>query len=198
MLKAGITGGIGSGKTIVSRIFQSLNVPVYDSDTSAKILMDTDPVIREKLTQLFGEELYRHQKLDRPMLSRIIFNDPEKLEQVNRIVHPRVREHFNNWCNRQAHAKYILQEAAIIFESGAYRFLDKIVTITAPLELRIDRVMARNNLSREEVLKIVDRQIGEEERIKRSDYVISNDDKALVIPQVLAIHDELLNCADAI
>ncbi len=193
MLKVGITGGIGSGKSIVSRVFKSLNIPVYDSDSSAKLLMECDPEIRRKLTGLFGDDLYKEFDLDRTKLAAIIFNDPEKLEQVNRIVHPHVKENFRDWCDLQTGTPYILQEAAIIFESGADKYLDKIITVAAPLELRIARVIERNQTEREKIMKIVDRQMNEEERMERSDYVIVNDEKTLIIPQVLAIHNELVN-----
>lgn len=193
MLKIGITGGIGSGKSIVSRIFKSLNIPVYDSDSSAKLLMECDPVIRHQLTGLFGEDLYRDFDLDRVKLAAIIFSDPEKLKQVNQIVHPHVKDNFQDWCDRQKGVPYILQEAAIIFESGAYKYLDKIISVSAPLELRIKRVMERNRTGKEEIMKIINRQMDEEERIERSDYVIVNDESTLIIPQVLAIHNELIN-----
>ena len=192
MLKAGITGGIGSGKTVVSRVFQSLNIPVYNSDASAKLLMECHPLIKRQLTELYGEDIYLEGELNRAKLAAIIFNDPEELEQVNRIVHPHVKENFIDWCGRQKEVPYILQEAAIIFESGADKYLDKIIMVTAPLELRIERVMKRNNLPREEIIKIVNRQMSEEEKIKRSDYVVVNDESTLIIPQVLKIHDALI------
>jgi dephospho-CoA kinase len=192
MLKVGITGGIGSGKSIVSRVFKSMNIPVYDSDSSAKLLMECDPEIRRKLTGLFGDDLYKEFSLDTAKLAAIIFNDPEKLEQVNHIVHPHVIENFRDWCDLQTGTPYILQEAAIIFESGADKYLDKIITVTAPLELRIERVMKRNRTGREEIMKIVNRQMNEKERTKRSDYIIVNDETTLIIPQVLAIHKELV------
>lgn len=192
MLKVGLTGGIGSGKTIVSKIFHHLDIPVYYADNFAKTLSDTDPEIIEKLSDIFGKDIYTPTGLDRKKLASIIFRDPDALSKVNHIIHPKVREHFFKWCEQYSDKEYIIQEAAILFESGAYKFFDMYITVTAPETLRINRVLSREETTAERIKKIISNQISEDEKIKRSHFVIVNDEKKLVIPQVLLIHEKLL------
>lgn len=192
MLIVGITGGIGSGKTIVSKIFSVLEIPVYYADTEAKKILYL-PELREKLLKIFSKDILDQRgEPDRKKISAIVFNDKEKLEQLNALIHPAVVTAFENWKQKQ-NAPYILKEAAILFESGTYKGCDKIVTVVSPRDLKIKRIIARDNFTEEEVLKRMNNQMNDEEKIKRSDFVIYNDEKQLLIPQVLKIHEELIN-----
>ncbi len=192
MINVGITGGIGSGKSTVCKIFETLGVPVYYSDYEARVLSDTHPDIVAGVKKLFGDDIYVSGKMDRKSVGEIVFKDKEKLEALNKIIHPVVASHFESWKNRHNHYPYILKEAAILFESGAYKQVDKIITVSAPKELRISRVVKRDGISREEVLTRISNQMEDEEKIKKSDYVIKCNDIDLVIPQVVRIHQELL------
>lgn len=196
MLRIGITGGIGSGKSVVSRLFAALGVPVYDSDTRAKWVMANDLVLRERLQAAFGAETYDAAgQLNRPYLARVAFGDPARLAQLNGLVHPRVGEDFAAWTAAQAagHA-YVLKEAALLFESGAYKGLDKIITVFASPEVRMARVLARDaHRTAADVARIIGQQLPEDERLTRADYVVYNDDSQLVIPQVLALHQQWMN-----
>ena len=180
----GLTGGIGSGKTTVAEIFQFLGVPVYEADHFAKSIIDTDIRVQSRLQALLGIEIVKEGKIDRPLMASIIFNDPKLLEATNSIIHPAVAKHFKAWLAKQ-NVTYIIREAAILFESGSYRDCDKIITVTAPQELRIERVMSRSKISREEVLARMDKQWGEEEKVKRSHFVVQNDNSRSLIKQVL-------------
>jgi len=197
MRKIGITGGIGSGKSVVSRLFAILGVPVYDSDTRAKWVMANDLVLREQLQAAFGAETYDAAgQLDRPYLARVAFGDPARLAQLNGLVHPRVGEDFATWTAAQAAAShaYVLKEAALLFESGAYKGLDKVITVFAPPEVRTARVLARDaHRTAADVARIIGQQLPEDERLTRADYVVYNDDSQLVIPQVLALHQQWVN-----
>jgi len=192
MLKVGITGGIGSGKSMVCEIFKMIGVPVYHADLEARSLMASNAQIIDQLIHIFGKKIYRQNKLDRERLAALIFNDEEKIQKVNSIVHPIVFEHFFSWVELHKEHKYVIKEAAILFESGADKHLDKIITITAPEALKIKRVMERDNVIESEVRNRMKNQLDEEEKIKRSDYVIINDDKQLLIPQILDIHDTFM------
>ncbi len=190
MKKIGITGGIGSGKTFVANIFKTLGIPVYDADTAAKQLMNHEP-LRSKLKQLFGNSIYNeHDELNRPVLASLIFNDEKKLDAVNALVHPAVAGHFSEWCNNQK-ADYILKEAAIMFESGANKELDAVICVSAPETVRIERAMKRDNTSAEKIKAIIAKQLNEEDRNKRCNYLIKNDGTEPLLPQVLKIHDLL-------
>lgn len=190
MKKIGITGGIGSGKTFVANIFKNLGIPVYDADTAAKQLMNHEP-LRSQLKQLFGNSIYNEQgELNRPVLASLIFNDEKKLDAVNALVHPAVAEHFNEWCNNQK-ADYILKEAAIMFESGANKELDAVICVSASETVRIERAMKRDNTSAEKIKAIIAKQLNEEDRNKRCNYLIKNDGTEPLLPQVLKIHDLL-------
>ena len=189
MLVVGITGGIGSGKSLVCRLFSLLGVPVYLSDEQARYLTDNDPQIRQQLISLFGPLSYMSNGLlDRKRLSEIVFQDSEALKRLNEIVHPVVREHFRLWVKQNNRASYVIQEAAILCESGLYRDMDQVITVTAPLDLRIERVMARDGVLREAVLARIENQMPQEQKEKRSQFVIVNDGVELLIPQVLKVH----------
>ena len=197
MKRIGITGGIGSGKSVVARVFAALGVPVYDSDTRAKWVMAHDPVLRQQLLAAFGTATYDAAgQLDRPYLAGQVFGNAERLAQLNGLVHPRVGEDFATWVATQAAAghRYVLKEAALLFESGAYKTLDGIITVFAPPEMRVARVLSRDpHRSAADVQNIISQQLSEAERLARANYVIYNDDSQLVLPQVLALHDEMVS-----
>ena len=190
-LKIGLTGGIGSGKTTVCMIFKTLGVPVYDADTQAKQLMNTDPELKTLLQEYFGNDIYRNGMLDRRRLADIIFNDRTALEKVNSWVHPAVARDFEQWCTRQT-SPYVLEEAAIIFESNIAHRFEKTILVTAPDTVRIERVCARDHVSPEMVRERMAHQWSEEKKITMADYVIYNDDMQLLTPQVMKIHRHLL------
>lgn len=169
----GLTGGIGSGKTTIANEFQALGVPVYIADDEARKLMLSAEVINAIKT-VFGNVVFDDDKLNREKLAQIVFNDPEKLEQLNTIVHPAVKKHFSEWVLNHKDAPFIIYEAAILFESGSYKNCDLIITVTAPIEIRIQRVMERDKTSREQVLKRINMQWNDEKRILNSDFVIKN------------------------
>ena len=187
----GLTGGIGSGKSTVAKVFKELGIPVYDSDTEAKKLINTSNNVISKMKQNFGDNIYlKNNILNKKKLSQLIFNDKKLLNIVNTIVHPAVKEDFNTWAKKQT-SNYIIKEAAILFESGAYKDTDLIITVTAPEELRIQRVCKRDNKPAEKIKEIINNQISESEKINRSDYVIYNDEEQLILPQILKIDDNL-------
>ncbi len=190
MIKVGITGGIGSGKTTVCRLFELLGVPVYYSDLEARNITNHNPKVVQEITKVFGSQSYQNGIMNRPYISSIVFNDKEKLALLNSIVHPAVADHFQQWISLQQDKDYILKEAAILFESGAYESVDKVITVTAPQELRVKRVMKRDGFSADDILQRMKNQWDEEEKIKRSDEVIVADDVHLVIPQVITIHQK--------
>lgn len=191
MLRIGITGGIGSGKSIVAQVFATLGAPVYDSDSRAKWLMAHDARLREQLQAAFGAEAYDAAgQLNRPYLARVAFHDMAQLARLNALVHPRVGEDFAAWAADQlaAGCPYVLKEAALLYESGAYRGLDGIITVFAPAAARTARVLRRDaQRSAAEVAAIMAKQLSDEEKLARADYVVYNDDSQLVLPQVLAL-----------
>jgi dephospho-CoA kinase len=189
--KLGITGGIGSGKTSVCRVFDVLGVPVFSADREASEIMEKDGEIINKLNSIAGKNLYVNGSLDRMDLANIIFNDNSLLQQVNLLVHPVVFNHFMNWVLEQS-APYVIMEAAILFESGASDFVDKVATVVAPVEQRMERVIQRNKLSREQVLERMKNQMDDETRIKLSDYIIYNSENDMIIPAIMKINDDIL------
>jgi dephospho-CoA kinase len=196
MFRVGITGGIGSGKTTVAEIFKVLGIPVYYADDAAKRLMNEDPALRSSLIALLGADIYRDGRLDRAVMAAKIFADKSLLEKVNAIVHPVTIADGASWMEKQ-HAPYAIKEAALIFESGVQRDLDFIIGVYAPETLRIHRVMQRNGWSREEVKKRIASQLSETIKMKLCDAVVTNDEQRLLIPQVLALHQQLLKLADS-
>ena len=187
----GLTGGIGSGKSTVASYFRKLGIPVYDSDHEAKLLMNEDEEIRQEILALFGERAYERKVLNRGYISSKVFADPELLEQLNEIVHPRVRRHFKEWVAIQD-APYVLQEAAILFENGAHKELDAMILVWAPKESRIQRVMKRDEVGREAVLSRMQNQWSDTETTALADYIIENIDRSETALQVARIHSELL------
>jgi dephospho-CoA kinase len=196
MLKIGLTGGIGSGKTTVAKVFELLNVPVYYADEASKRLYHTDAALKAAIVKHFGAEIYVNDLLDRGRLAQLVFDAPEKLELLNSLVHPPTLRDAEQWMARQA-APYIIKEAALLFETGSAGQLDYIIGITAPLPLRIKRVMDRDNVSREQVQNRMDRQMDENIKMRLCDFIIHNDEQQMVIPQVLQLHGEFLQIAAA-
>ncbi|MEY4553512.1 MAG: hypothetical protein RL099_1840 [Bacteroidota bacterium] len=193
MLKIGITGGIGAGKSTVAGIFKVLGVPVFDADATAKNILNTDPILREQIAAAFGSETYKNGLLDRKYLATLVFNNPNQLAKLNALVHPATIEAADKWASRFTDKLYIIKEAALLFEAGTNEGLDYIIGVTAPVELRIKRVMARDQVSREEVLSRMQHQLDDTEKMKRCDFVIDNSDASLVIPQVLALHARFIS-----
>lgn len=191
MIKVGLTGGIGSGKTTVCHVFKLLGIPVYHADIHARKLSDTDNEIRKSLTNLFGADIYNESGLNRKRLSELIFQNRNLLQKVNEIIHPKVLDHFNQWISEYQQMKYIIHEAAIIFESGMKNIFDKIITVTAPKDMRIKRIIERGGLSEDDVKKIIKNQWPEKKKRNISDYIIINNQKRLILPQILKIHHEL-------
>jgi dephospho-CoA kinase len=191
MFKVGITGGIGSGKSTVCRVFMIMGIPVFEADSVAKELMNSDIVIREQLIHLFGSSVYLpDQTIDRKFLSGMVFNNPSLLEQLNLIVHPAVRKSFEDWCLNQQ-SPYVIHEAAILFESGFYKLMDKSITVVTDETERIERVMKRNKTTEEQVRERIRNQWTDEQRIKLTDFVIGNNDNELIIPQIVEIDKKI-------
>jgi len=191
MLKIGLTGGIGSGKSTVARIFVVLSIPVYYADEAARRLMNEHQELKNQIRELFGEAAYIDGQLNRAYIGGTVFSDAGKLARLNAIVHPKTREDAAAWMRKQ-HASYAIKEAALIFEAGLETGLDQVIGVTAPVELRIARVMKRDGVPREKVLERMNRQMDEKEKMKRCDFIIENDERTPLLPQVLKIHDTLM------
>ena len=193
MLTIGLTGGLGSGKSTVAQIFEVLGIPVYYADIAAKRMMNEDPGIKAAVINAFGD-VYTDKKLDRSRLASIVFADAKKLEQLNSIVHPATLKDAAEWMTRQK-APYAVKEAALIFESGANRALHQVIGVQAPLELRLQRVIKRDNISHEEAMSRINKQMDEDEKLALCDHIIINDEQQLLIPQVLKLHEKFLAAA---
>jgi dephospho-CoA kinase len=192
----GITGGIGAGKSICSKIFQTLQVPVYYADPRAKKLMHEEP-LKSSIEKLFGSDSFKDGNLDNIHIGKIAFANPDRLKKLNSIVHPAVKQDFEQWAKNQTSC-YVMKEAALLFETGSYKELDKIIVVTAPVELRINRVLKRDqHRNKQDILNIIDKQWPEEEKVRLSDYVIYNDEQSSVIRQVMEIHKSVLNLASS-
>ena len=190
-IKVGLTGGIGSGKTTVARIFEVLGIPVYYADDAAKRIMNEDEDLKKQIIRNFGPDSYKDGVLNRPYVANIVFQDKTKLAILNSLVHPATIRNSLQWMKQQ-NAPYAIREAALIFESGVQGQLDYVIGVCAPLEVRLERAMKRDNLTREQVLERMDRQINESIKMKLCDFVIVNDCKKALIPQVLRLHEKLL------
>ncbi|HMG68078.1 MAG TPA: dephospho-CoA kinase [Chitinophagaceae bacterium] len=190
-LRIGLTGGIGSGKTTVAKIFELLGVPVYYADDAAKRIMNENAALRSAIQKHFGEQSYANGRLDRSYLASKVFNDPLKLELLNSLVHPVTLKDSAGWMEKQE-VPYTLKEAALIFESGAAKQLDFVVGVYAPVTLRISRAMQRNNFNHEEVIKRMESQLDENVKMKLCDFVLQNDEQQLLIPQVIELHQKIL------
>jgi len=188
----GITGGIGSGKTTVAKIFEVLGIPVYYADDAAKSIMEKDPLLIDQISSHFGKESYNTEgKLNRKFIANIVFNNNEQLEKLNSFVHPATIRDADRWASEQ-NAPYVLKEAALMFETESFHHTYKIITVFAPQAMRVQRVMRRDGLSADEVYARIHKQMDENIKKKLADYVIYNDEQQMVIPQVLRIHEELL------
>lgn len=187
MLKVGLTGGIGSGKTTVAKIFETLGIPVYYADEAARQLMNTDGELKKELIRHFGTEIYRDHELDRKYLASIVFSNKEKLELLNSLTHPVTIRDAELWMKKQT-TPYVIKEAALLFESGAAANLDAIIGVSAPQDLRVKRVMERDGATVEEVMTRISRQLDENMKMKLCDHIIQNNEQELVIPQVLNLH----------
>ena len=191
MIKVGITGGIGSGKSTACKVFKVLGIPVFEADLVARQLMNSNKKVRDQLVHVFGAAVYLpDQTIDRKHLAGIVFNNPSLLAQLNAIVHPAVINAFHNWVLNQ-HSHYLIHEAAILFESGFYKLMDKTITVATDVEQRIQRVMKRDGTSEEQVRQRIRNQWTDEQRIKLADFVIGNNDNELIIPQIVEIDKKL-------
>lgn len=193
MIKLGITGGIGSGKSTVSEIFSLSGIPVYIADAESKRIISSSQIVREQLINLFGIDLFANGILNKPLLASYIFNSPSNLQKVNDIIHPEVEKDFYEWVNKNIKYDIVAQEAAILYESGFDKLMDKIVMVYTPLDMRVERTMKRDNITREKVLERIRNQMPDEEKAKLSDYVIVNDGTKSLIEQVLKIIQQLRN-----
>ena len=193
LLRIGLTGGIGSGKTTCAHIFEALGIPVYYSDARAKAIMNTDNDLITLLKEAFGEESYLSDgSLNRGYLSRLIFQDNSNIAKINAIVHPAVRNDFIKWCSENAQYQYVLQESALLFETGSYKSFDKNILVDASEEIRIDRVVKRDTISADQVRERMSKQLPSSEKRKLADYLIENDGNHGLIKQVIEIHLSIL------
>ena len=192
MLKIGLTGGIGSGKSVVAAIFNVLGIPVFDADKQARLLMENDQQLVLSIQKEFGVQSYAEGKLNRAYIANIVFNDPFKLTVLNSLVHPATIRAADSWMHQQK-SPYLIKEAALLFESGSAGHLDYILGVTAPKHLRIKRVMDRDQVTREQVEKRMSQQINDEIKMKLCDFVVRNDEQNLLIPQVLELHTKFYN-----
>lgn len=192
VLKVGLTGGIGSGKSTVAQIFEVLGIPVYYADAEAKRLMNEDEQLKEEIINIFGADAYMSDALNRKYISSIVFTDPLKLDQLNAIVHPATKRDAENWMESQT-TPYAIHEAALIFEAKVNERLDYVIGVSSPEELRIQRAMQRDNVTHEEIMKRMKQQLDEKIKMSKCDFVLINDEQHLLIPQVLALHQKLVD-----
>ena len=196
MLRVGLTGGIGSGKSTVAKIFEVFGVPLYYADEAARRLMNENEELKAKIREVFGNDIYNNGRLDRATLAAIVFNDPKKLEQLNSLVHPVTFTDATALLHKLEIAEppvpYAIKEAALIFESGAEEWLDYVIGIYAPAPLRIQRAMQRDHCSAEDVMARMNKQMDEETKMQRCNFVLNNDEQQLLVPQVMALHDHLM------
>ena len=192
MKKIGITGGIGSGKTYVASVFQSLGIPIFNADIQAKKIMTYSGKLRKLVKEEFGNDIYKDADLNKEKLSSIVFSNSDKLQKLNSLVHPIVNQEFNRWAKKKT-SPYVIKEAAILFESNSHIGLDAVICVSASLDLRMKRLLNRDDYSEKEIKKRIENQISQEEKQKLSDYIIVNDEKELLLPKIIRIHKELLS-----
>jgi len=193
MTRVGITGNIGSGKTTICRIFEILGIPVFHADVAGRELLN-DPDVKNQIIRIFSKDIFDHERnIDRKKLASIVFNDTEKLSELNAIIHPAVRDKFEIWLTEHNQKPYVLYEAAILFESGHYKRMDRIISVIAPDEVRLKRVVERDSASETEVKARMSNQVDQAVIISNSDFIINNDEVEMLLPQVLKIHKELNN-----
>ena len=191
-IKLGVTGGIGSGKSTVCKVFNVLGVAVFSADEEARKIMDSEPDVIEKVNRIAGKDMYDQGTLNRQELAAIIFNNKDLLNQINHLIHPAVLKSFLKWASDQV-SDYVILESALLYESGSWKHLDKVATVSAPLDERIMRVMKRNGFTRKQVLERIRNQGDDKENIKKSDYIIHNSDCDMIIPVIINIHKELMS-----
>jgi len=191
MLKIGITGGIGAGKTTVCSVFQNIGIPVFNADNQAKTLLNNNKVV-EFYHKEFGDVVFSNNLIDKVKLAKLIFNNSEALQKVNNFIHPLVYKLFDEWCLLHTNKPYLINEAALLFESQSYKRLDYTILIVAPIETRIKRVAQRDGFSYEDIKARMDKQLSEEQKIKMADFIIDNNEKELILPAILNLHNEFL------
>ncbi|MBC7915206.1 MAG: dephospho-CoA kinase [Pyrinomonadaceae bacterium] len=197
MFKVGITGGIGSGKTTICKLFELQGIPVFYADTEAKMAMNTDNLLIQKLKSRFGDDIYSADGLlNRSRLATLVFNHADKLVELNEIVHPAVFRLFDNWVAQQK-SSYVIKEAALLFESNSYKDCDSTILVKSPQALKIARVVKRDSITEADVLKRMEKQLSDEEKEKLSEFIVLNDEQQLIIPQVLRLHDTFLERAQS-
>ena len=189
-IKIGLTGGIGSGKTFVGAIFSKLGIPVFNADDQAKKCMSENEDLKQDIQNAFGDNVFHNGLLQNKVLADIVFNNNQKLEELNKLVHPVVSQRFDRWCVEQ-NSRIIIKEAAILFESNSHVYLDKLICVSAHEQSRIERVIKRDNTSREQVLRRIEIQMPQNEKEKLSDFVIINDEVELLLPQIIKIIDQI-------
>ena len=193
MLKVGVTGGIGSGKTTVCKVFELLGIPVFYADDVAKSIMHTDQVLKTDILNTFGESAYTKEgTLNRSYISSLVFNNKLELEKLNSLVHPAVFRAFDNWLLEQKDAPYVIKEAALLYESDSYKMCDESILVIAPTETKISRVKVRDGFSDEDVKLRMDRQFSDEMKIKFADHILNNDETELLIPKIIQLHQQFL------
>ena len=192
MKKIGLTGGIGVGKTFVSEIFQKMGYSVFLADLHAKKCIHESDDLRKEIKKKFGNEIYQKGVLQKNRLADIVFNDTKKLQELNNLVHPFVQKYFEAWCKNQQ-SKFVIKEAAILFESEANKGLDGVICVSAPFQKRIERVMKRDNCTKEDVIKRIENQMPQEKKERLSDFVILNNDKKELLPQIISICKKLID-----
>jgi dephospho-CoA kinase len=197
LLKVGITGGIGSGKTIVCRIFEMLGIPVYYADIKAKNLIENNPEIKANIINTFGQSSFTPEGYNRKYMASLVFNNFDLLEKLNAIVHPSVTNDFKEWCQEHSSAQYVVHESAVLFESGVHEITDYIIVIDAPLEQRIKRIKERDSITDQEIMKRINNQWPSEKLSSLANWVIHNDNNNLVIPQVIKIHEQIARIANS-
>jgi len=192
MLKIGLTGNIGSGKTWVCKVFEALGIPVFYADLEARIVLNSPEVI-EDIIETFGSSVALNSKeIDRKALAAIVFNDSSELDKLNQLIHPKLRNNFNNWSNNQNNVPYVIQESAILFENGFDNRVDQTITVSAPQKTRLKRVMQRDSASEEEVLDRMHHQWSDKKKENAADFIIVNDGQKMVLPQILNIHQNFI------
>lgn len=193
MLKVGVTGGIGSGKTTVCKVFELLGIPVFYADDVAKSIMQTDPVLKTALLNTFGDNSYtKDGMLNRAYISSIVFNDKQELEKLNSLVHPAVLRAFDNWVLEHHEYPYVIKEAALLYESGGFKMCNKSILVIAPTLIKMNRVKLRDGISEEDIQLRMNRQFSDEMKIKYADHILNNDEKQLLIPQIIQLHQQFL------
>jgi len=192
MLKVAITGGIGSGKSLVCQVFKTLGIPIFDADAVSNQLVEHDAALKTAIIELFGKEAYKNNIYNRKYIASIVFSQAEMLQALNALVHPKAIEAAKQWFEKQQ-TPYAIKEAAILFESNSEKDIDIIIGVTAPEQIRVKRVMQRTGYSKEEVIKRMQQQMPDEEKMAKCNYVIQNNDTDAILPQILQIHKQLIN-----